>query len=148
MLSLCKAPRNLLRFDELKISFMTLTSDHTFFPLPELIALQNCKQQNNKLSLCFGGGEHLGTMKSMGRKISQNKKFFSREKQLELVGNLLKSPSLDDIYFCRLPRSTAFLNHQNCNITNVLEFLVLFHTNSHEICIDHIKSGMERENHQ
>lgn len=72
---------------------MTLTSDHTFFPPPESIAWQNCKQQNNKLPLYFGGAEHPGTMRSLRRKIPQNEKFFSREKQLELVGNVLKIPS-------------------------------------------------------
>lgn len=55
--SLCfncvKLQENLLTFDEFKISFMTLTSDHTFFPPPESIALQNCEQQNNNLSLCL-----------------------------------------------------------------------------------------------
>lgn len=127
---------------------MTLTSDNTFFPPPVLIALQNCKQQTNKPSLCFGGGEHSGTLKSLGRKISQNEKFFSREKQLELAGNLLKPQVLDGIYFCSLPRTTAFVNRHNCNIPKVLEFLDFLHTNSHVICIDHNKSGVERENYQ
>lgn len=72
---------------------LILTSDRTFFFSLKAIVLQKYKQKNGQLALRLGGGEHPGKLKSQGRKTSQYEKVLSREKELEPVGNLLKSPS-------------------------------------------------------
>lgn len=125
----------------------------TLFFSPPLgpLALQNCKQQNNKLSLCSGGGEHPGQWKAWEGRM---RKIHVTEWEILQQGKApracwkfaKKAQVLGDIYFFRLPRTTAFLNHQHGNITKVLEFLELFHTNSHGICIDHTKSDMGIKN--
>lgn len=69
---------------------LILMSDYFFL---KAIALQKYIQKNNQLALHPGDGEHRGTLKNQGRKISQYEKVPSREKELEPVGNLLKSQS-------------------------------------------------------
>lgn len=62
-----------------------------FLAILKAIALQKYKQKNNQLALHLGGEEHPKTLKS--QKISQYEKVLSREKEIELVGSLLKSLS-------------------------------------------------------
>lgn len=70
------------------------------------MALQEYKQKNKQLAL--GGGEHPGTLKSQGTKISQYKKVLSREKELELVGNLLKSPRPREYFLFQASKNYSF----------------------------------------